>query len=522
MRGFELAFATLFDQDVQTFTVLKKQFQTFINSRFYFDDDDDGLLIRNYFLAYTRTEVQKFHDTLIQHMESVKKSIDERAHRICEDRRNLTIFGQEDPSMVNVYDEVVYRSFYWIHFRLGQSQKSMIQAATLEIDTHAQDANIRLVNEEEPMAEVQLIAVYDVLVNKQQQAKQLEIINDGRVDQDAKKCQDTSPLLDLSPDNKKVKSLNQSLDPPPSVALPVPAVVALVPADSADTPSSTSVDQDAPSPKPSYEESSSQIIIPNNVHSLNQPPKHITMQEELNEFKHIEVWELVPRPDRVMIITLKWIYKVKLDKLGGVLKNKARLVAKGYHQKEGIDFEESFAPLARLEAICIFITSVVHMNMIVYQIDVKTALLNGIPREEVYVSQLDGFVDLENPNHVYKLKKALYRLKQAPRAWYDLLSSFLLSHKFSKGTVDPTLFIRREGKDILLEKPTENHLHSVKQIFRYLKGTINMGLWYSMDSCIALTAFTHADHAVCQDTRRSTFKSMQLLGDRLVSWSSKK
>ncbi|GJV64207.1 retrovirus-related pol polyprotein from transposon TNT 1-94 [Tanacetum coccineum] len=140
------------------------------------------------------------------------------------------------------------------------------------------------------------------------------------------------------------------------------------------------------------------------------------MQEELNEFKRLEVWELVPRPTRVMIITLKWIYKVKLDELGGVLKNKARLVARGYHQEEGIDFEESFAPVARLKAIRIFIAFDVHMNMIVYQMDVKTAFLNGTLRGEVYFSQPDVFVDSENPNHVYKLKKALYKLKQAPRA----------------------------------------------------------------------------------------------------------
>ncbi|GKC56717.1 retrovirus-related pol polyprotein from transposon TNT 1-94 [Tanacetum coccineum] len=224
--------------------------------------------------------------------------------------------------------------------------------------------------------------------------------------------------------------------------------------------------------EPSYEESSTQIVIPNNVYLINQPPKHINkwtkdhpidnvigdpsrpistrhqlqdealfcyfdaflssvepksykealtescwieaMQEELNEFERLDVWELVPCPDRVMIITLKWIYKVKLDELGGVLKNKARLVARGYHQEEGIDFKESFAPVARLEAIHIFIVFVAQINMVVYQMDVKTAFLNGILCEEVYVSQPNDFVDLENPNHVYKLKKALYGLKQAP------------------------------------------------------------------------------------------------------------
>ncbi|GJZ22320.1 retrovirus-related pol polyprotein from transposon TNT 1-94 [Tanacetum coccineum] len=240
-----------------------------------------------------------------------------------------------------------------------------------------------------------------------------------------------------------------------------------------------------PIPESSSKESSTQVFIPNHVRSINQPPENINkwtkdhpidnvigdpsrsvsirqqlqdealfcyfdaflssvepksykdaltescwieaMQEELNEFERLEVWELVPRPDCVMVITLKWIYKVKLDELGGVLKNKARLVARGYRQEEGIDFEESFAPVARLEAIRIFIAFAAHMNMVVYQMDVKTAFLNGILREEVYVSQPDGFVDPENPNHVYKLKKALYGLKQAPRAWYDLLSSFLLS-----------------------------------------------------------------------------------------------
>ncbi|GKF13387.1 retrovirus-related pol polyprotein from transposon TNT 1-94 [Tanacetum coccineum] len=141
------------------------------------------------------------------------------------------------------------------------------------------------------------------------------------------------------------------------------------------------------------------------------------MQEELNEFGRLKVWEPVPRPDKVMVITLKWIYKVKLDKLGGILKNKACLVARGYRQEEGIDFEESFALVARLDAIRIFLTYAAHMNMIVYQMDVKTAFLNGILGEEVYVSQPEGYVDQDNLNHVYKLKKALYGLKQDPRAW---------------------------------------------------------------------------------------------------------
>ncbi|GKF73298.1 retrovirus-related pol polyprotein from transposon TNT 1-94, partial [Tanacetum coccineum] len=133
---------------------------------------------------------------------------------------------------------------------------------------------------------------------------------------------------------------------------------------------------------------------------------------------------------------------MKLYELGGILKNKARLVARGYRHKEGIDFEEVFAPVARLEAIRIFLAFAAHMNIVVYQMDVKTAFLNGNLREEVYISQPDGFVDKDNPNHVYKLKKSLYGLKQAPHVWYDMLSSFLISQDFSKGSVDPTLFIR--------------------------------------------------------------------------------
>ncbi|GJT58075.1 retrovirus-related pol polyprotein from transposon TNT 1-94 [Tanacetum coccineum] len=249
---------------------------------------------------------------------------------------------------------------------------------------------------------------------------------------------------------------------PPSVDRPAPKFIAIIakvvspePVASTGSPSSTTVDQDSPTPINSQttpetqspvipnnveednhdldvahmnndlvfgipilenisEASSSSDVIPTIVHTVE--PKNYkdaltqacwieAMQEELHEFERLEVWELVPRPDKVMVITLKWIYKVKLDEMGGILKNKARLVARGYRQEEGIDFEESFALVARLDAIRIFLAYAAHMNMIVYQMDVKTAFLNGILREEVYVSQPDGFVDQDNPKHVYKLKK---------------------------------------------------------------------------------------------------------------------
>ncbi|GJX31257.1 retrovirus-related pol polyprotein from transposon TNT 1-94 [Tanacetum coccineum] len=175
-----------------------------------------------------------------------------------------------------------------------------------------------------------------------------------------------------------------------------------------------------------------------------------SMQDELNQFKRLDVWELVECPIGRNIIAVKWIWKNKTDAENMVIRNKSRLVAKGYRQEEGIDFEESFAPVARLEAVRIFVAYAAHKNFPIYQMDVKTAFLNGPLKEEVFVRQPDGFVDPDFPNHVYRLKKALYGLKQAPRAWYDKLSSFLIEHHFTKGIVDPTLFTRRHGDDILL------------------------------------------------------------------------
>ncbi|GJW55094.1 retrovirus-related pol polyprotein from transposon TNT 1-94 [Tanacetum coccineum] len=344
-----------------------------------------------------------------------------------------------------------------------------------------------------------------------------------------------------------------------------------------------------------------------------------SMQEELYQFDRLDVWELVNRRLCKNVINLKWLWKNKRDEENSVIRNKSRLVAKGYAQKEGIDFEESFAPVARFEA------------------------------EEVYVNQPDGFVDPYHPDKVYRLKKALYGLKQAPRAWYDELSKFLVSKGFSKGSINPTLFITKHGEDILLmkfyvddiifgstnpklskrfeklmhskfdmsmmgelkfflgiqihqsprgifinqakyaqeilkkhgmtscdsigtpmatkhldadlsgtpvdqtkyrsmvgalmyltasrpdivhatcycaryqAKPTEKHLTAVKRIFRYLKDSINMGLWYPKDTGFELTAFSDSDHAGCLDSRKSTSGGIQFLGgDKLVSWSSKK
>ncbi|GJS31794.1 retrovirus-related pol polyprotein from transposon TNT 1-94 [Tanacetum coccineum] len=189
------------------------------------------------------------------------------------------------------------------------------------------------------------------------------------------------------------------------------------------------------------------------------------MQDELNQFKRLDVWELVECPVGRNIIKVKWIWKNKIDAENTVIQNKSRLVAKGYGQEEGIDLE--FAPVARLEAVRIFVAYAAHKNFPIFQMDVKMAFLNGPMKEEVFVQQPDGFVDPDFPNHVYRLKKALYGLKQAPRAWYDKLSSFLIEHHFTKGIVDPTLFTRRHGDDILLVQIYVNDIifGSAKPVF---------------------------------------------------------
>ncbi|GJS86472.1 retrovirus-related pol polyprotein from transposon TNT 1-94 [Tanacetum coccineum] len=194
-------------------------------------------------------------------------------------------------------------------------------------------------------------------------------------------------------------------------------VIAPEPVVSTGTPSSTIIDQDAPSSSTSQ---TTQEIPPEVIPLGVEEADHDIEVAHMDNNPFVEFLVLEPSFEESST-------QLKLDELGGVSKNKARLVARGYRQEEGIEFKEYFTPVARLEGIRIFIAFASHMNMVIYQMYVKTAFLNGIMREEVYVSQPDGFVDPENPNHVYKLKKALYGLKQAPRAWYDLLSSFLLS-----------------------------------------------------------------------------------------------
>ncbi|GKC09703.1 putative ribonuclease H-like domain-containing protein, partial [Tanacetum coccineum] len=166
--------------------------------------------------------------------------------------------------------------------------------------------------------------------------------------------------------------------------------------------------------------------------------------------RNLKRWVLVDLPHGMMVIGTKWVYRNKRYERGVVVRNKARLVAQGYTQEEGIDYNEVFAPVARIEAIRLFLAFASFMGFIVYQMDVKSAFLYGTIDEEVYVSQPPGFVDPDHPNKVYKVVKALYGLHQAPRAWYATLSTFLEKHGYKRGTIDKTLFIKRDKKDIML------------------------------------------------------------------------
>nr|GEX03638.1 hypothetical protein [Tanacetum cinerariifolium] len=351
------------------------------------------------------------------------------------------------------------------------------------------------------------------------------------------------------------------------------------------------------------------------------------MQDELDQFLRLKVWRLVPRPKGKTIIKTKWIFKNQKDESSLVIQNKASLVAVGYSQQEGIDYDETFAPVARIKAIRLFLAYAAHKNFTVFQMDVKTAF--GILKKEVYVGQPPGFVSKQYPDYVYALDKALYGLKQAPRAWYDVLLQFLIDNGFQKGSIDTTLFIKNKGKHIMLiqiyvddiifgstnpkyckkfsdltvkrfemsmigemkfflglqvnqfsngifinqskyildilkrfgikncdtvpthmveqaklkldlvgkpvdytdyqsmigslmyvtssrpdimfatcmcaryqENPKEHHVLAVKRILRYLKRTINLGLWYLKDSGFDLTAYSDADHAGCHLDRK--------------------
>ncbi|GKA24913.1 putative ribonuclease H-like domain-containing protein [Tanacetum coccineum] len=185
------------------------------------------------------------------------------------------------------------------------------------------------------------------------------------------------------------------------------------------------------------------------IQALTDPSWIEAMQNELLQFKLQKVWTLVDLPYGKRTIGTKWVNRNKKDKRGIVIRNKARLVTQRYTQEEGIDYDEVFAPVARIEAIRLFLAYASFKEFVVYQMDVKNVFLYGTIKEEVYVCQPLGFEDPEFPNKVYKVEKALYGLHQAPRAWYETLSTYLLENRFRRGTIDKNLFIKKDKDDIL-------------------------------------------------------------------------
>ncbi|GJV93530.1 retrovirus-related pol polyprotein from transposon TNT 1-94 [Tanacetum coccineum] len=391
-------------------------------------------------------------------------------------------------------------------------------------------------------------------------------------------------------------------------------------------------------------------IEPKNVNeALGDESWIVAMQEELNQFIANNIWELVPQPKNMTIIGTRWVFRNKLDENGVISRNNARLVAQGYNQQEGINYDETYASVARLESIRILLAYACALDFKLFQMDVKSAFLNGFINEEVYVAQPPGFIDFEKPDHVYKLKKALYGLKQAPKAWYDRLKAFLIKHEYKMGMVDNTLFTKKKSSNLIIvqiyvddiifgstcqdmcdefakimhdefemsmmgelnfflglqikqmedgiffnqskyikemlkkfgledskpmktpmssdtkltkdeecesvdstkyrgmigsllyltasrpdimfsvclcarfqEAPKTSHLEAVKRIFRYIKGTTHLGLWYPKGTGIETVVYADSDHAGDYVDRKSTSGICTFVGCCLTSWFSKK
>nr|GEX08043.1 retrovirus-related Pol polyprotein from transposon TNT 1-94 [Tanacetum cinerariifolium] len=237
--------------------------------------------------------------------------------------------------------------------------------------------------------------------------------------------------------------------------------------------------------------------------------------------------------------TIILVFRNKKDERGIVVKNKAKLVAQGHTQEDGINYDEVFTPVARIEAIRLFLAYASFKDFIVYQMDVKSAFLYEKIKEEVYVCQPLGFKDLDFLDKVYKVDKALYRLHQAPRAWYETLLIYLMDNGFHRGQIDKTMFIKRHKDNILLVQvyvddinfgltkkelntPKISYLYAVKRIFRYLKGQPKLGLWYPRDSPFDLEAYSDSDCTGAILDRKFTIGGCQFLGKRLISWQCKK
>ncbi|GJW60919.1 retrovirus-related pol polyprotein from transposon TNT 1-94 [Tanacetum coccineum] len=394
----------------------------------------------------------------------------------------------------------------------------------------------------------------------------------------------------------------------------------------------------------------SNLREPKNVNeALEDESWTVVMQEELNQFIANNVWELVRQPKNMTIIGTKWVFRNKLDENCVVSRNKARLVTQGYNQQKGINYDETYVPVARLVSIRILLAYACALDFKLFQMDVKNAFLNSFINEEVNMAQPSRFINFEKPDHVYKLKKALYGLKQVPKAWYDRLKAFLIKHEYKMGMVDNTLFTKKKSSNLIIvqiyvddiifgstcqdmcddfakimhdefemsmmgelnfflglqikqmedgiffnqskyikemlkkfgledskpmktpmssdtkltkdeecesvdstkyrgmigsllyltasrldimfsvclcarfqEAPKTSHLEAVKRIFRYIKGTTHLGLWYPKGTGIETVVYADSDHAGDYVDRKSTSGICTFVGCCLTSWFSKK
>ncbi|GJS47227.1 retrovirus-related pol polyprotein from transposon TNT 1-94 [Tanacetum coccineum] len=287
------------------------------------------------------------------------------------------------------------------------------------------------------------------------------------------------------------------------------------------------------------------------------------VDDDLDEEEAIK--ELVPQPRNMTIIGTKSVFRNKLDENGIVSPNKARLVAQGYNKQEGIDYDETYAPVAKLESIRILLAYACALNFKLFQMDVKSAFLNGFINEEVYVAQPPGFINFEKPDHVYKLKKDLYGLKQAPKAWYDRLKVFLawydrlkvflIKHEYKMGMVDNTLFTKKKSSNLIIvqkyvddiifemlkkfgledSKPMKTPMSFDTKLtkdeecesvdstkYRGMIGTTHLGLWYPKGTGIETVVYADSDHAGDYVDRKSTSGICTFVGCCLTSWFSKK
>ncbi|GAA0151671.1 transmembrane signal receptor [Lithospermum erythrorhizon] len=282
------------------------------------------------------------------------------------------------------------------------------------------------------------------------------------------------------------------------------------------------------------EDEEEHIVIPTVITSpVDHPEKEVqtsTPTELIIErwrswcnLKKNEVWELVPRPDDHNVIGIKWIFKINLMSMG-ILPKRSQTsgLASGYTQVEGVDFEETFAPVTRLEAIRLLLSLACLVKFKLYQMDVQSAFLNGIIQEEVYLEQPKGFIDPSNPDHVYRLKKVLYGLKQAHRAWYERLTIFLLKNGYTRGAVDNTLFIKRE-KDQLMVTKDEAGLFVDVSGYRSMIGSLlylnasRLDISHYVGICVRYESDLKESHS---NLVKRLIKYIQ--GNNLVSWFSKK